>query len=84
MIVSLPCSNFMFSLSQHYLLPFVQSRFFVFFLFSVNDKFERDNSCNYSIDVFIVFKLGSDIDSAGVLGHWVNGRTTESMIEPHD
>jgi len=32
----------------------------------------------------IVFKLGSDIDSAGVLGYWVNGRTTESMIEPHD
>jgi len=29
----------------------------------------------------IVFKLGSDIDSAGVLSHWVNGRTTESMIE---
>ncbi|AES66969.1 GRF zinc finger protein [Medicago truncatula] len=32
----------------------------------------------------IVLKLGSVIDSAGVLGHWVNGRTTESLVEPHD
>jgi len=32
----------------------------------------------------IVLKLGSPIDSAGVLGHWVNGRTTESLVEPHD
>jgi len=32
----------------------------------------------------IVLKLGSVFDSAGVLGHWVNGRTTESLVEPHD
>jgi len=32
----------------------------------------------------IVLKLGSVIDSAGVLGHWVNGQTTESLVEPHD
>jgi len=39
-----------------------------------------------SMDTFlsIVLKLGSVIDSAGVLGHWVNGRTTESLVEPHD
>jgi hypothetical protein len=32
----------------------------------------------------IVLKLGSVIDSVGVLGQWVNGRTTESLVEPHD
>jgi len=37
----------------------------------------HDSSC-------IVLKLGSVIDSAGVLGHWVNCRTTESLVEPHD
>ena len=38
----------------------------------------------YIVSVSIVLKLGSVIDSAGVLGHWVNGRTTESLVEPHD
>ena len=32
----------------------------------------------------IVLKLGSVIDSVRVLGHWVNSRTTESLVEPHD
>ena len=32
----------------------------------------------------IVLKLGSVIDSVGVLGQWVNGRTPESLVEPHD
>jgi len=32
----------------------------------------------------IVLKLGSVINLAGVLGHWVNGRTTGSLVEPHD
>jgi len=32
----------------------------------------------------IVLKLSSVINSAGVLGHWVNGQTTESLVEPHD
>jgi len=31
----------------------------------------------------IVLKLGSVIDSAGVLGQRVNGRTTRSLVEPH-
>jgi len=34
------------------------------------------------MDWIIVLKLGSVIDLAGVLGHWVNGRTTESLVEP--
>jgi len=32
----------------------------------------------------IVLKLGSVIDSEGVLGHWVIGRTIESQVEPHE
>ena len=32
----------------------------------------------------IVLKLGSVIDSEGVLGHWVIGRTTKSQVEPHE
>jgi len=38
---------------------------------------------NFSVSS-IVLKLGSVFDSARVLGHWVNGRTTESLVEPHD
>jgi hypothetical protein len=34
--------------------------------------------------VIIVLKTGPVIDSARVLGHWVIGRTTESLVEPHD
>jgi len=32
----------------------------------------------------IVLKLRSVIDVVGVLSHWVNGRTTESLVEPHE
>jgi hypothetical protein len=31
--------------------------------------------------LIIVLRLGSVIDSAWVLGQWVNGRTTESLVE---
>jgi len=37
-----------------------------------------------AMQITIVLKLGSVIDSVRVLGHWVNGRTTESLVEPHD
>jgi len=33
---------------------------------------------------YIVLKLGSVIDLVGVLGHWVNGRTIGSLVEPHE
>jgi hypothetical protein len=36
------------------------------------------------VSMGIVLKLGSDIDSVGVPSHWVNGRTIESLVKPHD
>ncbi|KEH29438.1 hypothetical protein MTR_4g036770 [Medicago truncatula] len=32
----------------------------------------------------IILKFGSIINTTGVLRRWVNGRTTESLIEPHN
>jgi len=32
----------------------------------------------------IVLNLGSVIDSVGVLGYWINGRITGSLVEPHE
>jgi hypothetical protein len=32
----------------------------------------------------IVLKLVSVVDSVRVLGHWLIGRTIESLVEPHD
>jgi len=32
----------------------------------------------------MVLKLGSVIDSAKILDHWVDGQTIGSLVEPHD
>ncbi|AET03466.1 hypothetical protein MTR_8g071940 [Medicago truncatula] len=43
-----------------------------------------DSHLRGNVVVYKFLKLGSVIDSAEVLGQWVNGRTTESLFEPHD
>jgi len=46
----------------------------------VNFRIEAKNERSR---VSIVLKLGSVIDSAEALGHWVDGRTIGSLVESH-
>jgi len=50
---------------------------------------ETKSTWNYTyppieIIQIIVLKTGPMIDSAGVLDHWVIGRTIESVVKPND
>jgi len=94
LIIPLPCKDHLktFNSSGTYIIIFCkQKNWFPLYDIAENNKSVntkitkgRLNKMEQLVTPYHSFKLGSVIDSAGVLGHWVNGRTTESLVEPHD